>query len=75
MLNKWFKKIFKEALKELLTSEKFLNKTLSKDDMNVVYIPVGKLPKSKSEEYIKKMSDNFKKNYPEYKILWLAVGN
>lgn len=36
--------------------------SLSKDEVNLIYIPVGKLPKIKAEEYIKDLLQRFKKN-------------
>lgn len=74
-MKKWLKKIIAEALKEVLVDGNYLAKTLSKEDVNIVYVPTGRLPKSKAEEYVKNLSDKFKKAYPEYKILWLAKGD
>lgn len=71
---KWLKKLIKEAVADAITERKFLPQSLSKDDVNIVYVYTGRLPKSKAEEYIKKLSSDFKKNYPEYKIMWLGYG-
>lgn len=71
---KWLKKLIKESIEETLTSEKFLPRVLSKEDVNIVYVPVGRLPKLKAEQYIKDLSKRFKEYNPEYKIFWMAVG-
>jgi hypothetical protein len=77
---KWLKNLIKEAIKaavdevvEEKSLGKFNNFTLSKDNVNVLYIPVGKLPKSKADEYVHRVVKEFKKANPEYKVAWFAL--
>jgi len=43
---------------------------LKKDEMNVVYIPTGKLPKNKVEEYMNNLSEKIKSM--GYKVILIA---
>ena len=73
---KFLKSIIKECLEDVLVKNPNLfNKTLSKENVNVIYVPCGKLPKSRADEYVKQLSDKFKECNPEYKILWIAFRN
>jgi urate oxidase len=56
------------------------SKALSKHDLNVIYVPIGKMPVSKAEEYIVKLSKSIKqykldlgfdeKDYPIIYVAW-----
>jgi hypothetical protein len=49
------------------------NMTLSKDDVNLIYIPMGKLPKQKAEEYLKNIMKKFSEKYSNYKMFYIAI--
>ena len=50
---------------------------LSKDDVNVVYIPIGRLPKGRAEEYMKSIYEYIKKseNLKVYKFWLIPFSN
>ncbi|MFW6272631.1 MAG: hypothetical protein ACOC2U_02485 [bacterium] len=72
---KWLKKLIKEVLEEVISERKFLPQTLSKDDVNIVYVDVGRMPKSKADQYIKDISKRFREANPEYKVMWLTYSS
>ena len=49
----------------------FAGYTLRKNDMNLVYVPVGKMSKAKSEEYMVRVKDCFVK--AGYRVMLIAV--
>lgn len=51
----------------------FNNMVLSKDDVNVIHIPCGKLPRGRAEEYCLSIINRLKNDHPEYKIIFFAL--
>jgi len=73
LIMNWLKRLIKCAISESISELKFLPFTLSKEDVNIVYIDVGKMPKSKEEQYINDIGKRFRETNPEYKVLWLPI--
>lgn len=65
-----------EAEWELDHSFKWVGYPLSKDNVNLVYIPVGRMSKSKAEEYILALKNKCQTSnqLKDYKFLFIAVG-
>ena len=47
----------------------FDNMTLSRDDINAIYIPVGSMPPSKTDAYLKNMLSQFE----PYPVVLIAI--
>jgi len=45
---------------------------LRDDVINVLHIPVGKMPRGKAEEYLKHLIESVRPMTEGYKIIWMA---
>ena len=62
-----------EANWEINNYYKFAGYPLSQKDVNLVYVPVGKLPKSKIEKYLEDLYTGLKKNKDTKKYKFLLI--
>jgi len=77
MLRKFIKDIVKECVQEVTNEEKrtyTLNtQSLLRDTVNVVYVPVGNLTKSKIETYLKEIQAKFDVKNPQYNVVLIPI--